>query len=358
MFYSFTKIKFKLVLYSLLFLLVSNTHAQIEFYYGQPEERYEISQETSQIILDAFLKTHKATTIEFNPNPNSSYPFRLKNKKGNWVLFVDDWSGNNSIFMPKKGKQYSFQFPTKLQESIKMTLAIRKNQTYWVNLENETIESKVTFDEVIFTTKIDTLIGDNFSDEVEIIERIAVKIGEKWGVIEPGEYNESSFYVSRNFLYNTLDELPPATGFNSDQLQMMEQIRKEFNVDLLVALDEHGYYFKGRDKKSKLYGLFMGEGEVSGTIPSKYDNIKRHRNPETFEVWKNGKVGYYNSEFELIKEPVYDELHFMHLDYTRGCALKTEDVWQLFDAFDGSLLVEGEAKTIEALQELWLNRHE
>jgi hypothetical protein len=142
MFYSFTKIKFKLVLYSLLFLLVSNTHAQIEFYYGQPEERYEISQETSQIILDAFLKTHKATTIEFNPNPNSSYPFRLKNKKGNWVLFVDDWSGNNSIFMPKKGKQYSFQFPTKLQESIKMTLAIRKTKPIGSTLKTKQLKAK------------------------------------------------------------------------------------------------------------------------------------------------------------------------------------------------------------------------
>lgn len=218
--------------------------------------------------------------------------------------------------MQKKGKQYSFQLPTKLQESINMTLATRKNQSYWVNFESETIESKMAFDEVVFTTKIDTLYGDNFTDEIEVIEKIAVRIGRKWGLIEPGEYNESAFYLSRDFLYNTLDELPPATGFSSYQLEMMEQIRKEYNVDLLVALDEHGYYFKGRDKRSKLYGLFMGEGEVSGTIPSKYDNIKRHRNPETFEVWKNGKVGYYNSDFELVKEPIYDEFHFMHLDYT------------------------------------------
>lgn len=346
------------IIFGLCFLLSLKAHGQIEFYYGNPEERYQITQETDDEIINAFLKEHKATTIDFNPNPDSRYPIRVKNKKGNWVLFVDDWSGNNSIFMLKKGKQYSFQLPTKLQESIKMTLATRKNQTYWVNFESEIIESKMAFDEVVFATKIDTLIGDNFSDEVEIIERIAVKIGEKWGVIEPGEYNEPSFYVSRNFLYNTLDELPPATGFNSYQLEMMEQIRKEYYVDLLVALDEHGYYFKGRDKKSKLYGLFMGEGEVSGTIPSNYDNIKRHQNTETFEVWKNGKVGYYNSEFELIKEPVYDEFHFMHLDYTWGCALKKEDVWQLFDAFDGSLLVEGKAKSIEALQEFWLNRYE
>ncbi len=351
------KLQFKKIVCPLFFLFSLNTEAQIEFYYGNPEERYEITKETDSGVIKAFLQEQEATAIEFNPNPDSSYPFRVKNKKGNWVLFVDDWSGSNGIFMPKKGKQYSFNFPTKLQESLDMTLANRKNQTYWVNHENETIESKMAFDEVVFTTKIDTLYGDNFTDEIEVIEKIAARIGKKWGVIEPGDYNEPSFYVSRDFLYNTLDELPPATGFSNYQLEMMEQIRKEYNVDLLVELDEHGYYFKGRDKKSELYGLFVGEGEVSGTIPSIYDNIKRHRNLETFEVWKDGKVGYYNSEFELIKEPVYDEFHFIHLDYTWGCALKKEDVWQLFDAFDGSLLVEGKAKTIEALQELWMNRH-
>lgn len=368
-------LQFRLIQCSLFFLFSLNSYSQIEFYYGVTEEIYEINQDTDPNILRAFLLEIEATDIEFNPNPTSSYPFRAKNKKGNWMLYTDQWSDDQFI-MTRKAQRYSFQFPNAAEERILMTWARRHGYSYWVNLESERIEKKMAFNDVKVTTGKVKQHLDDLEFEVDIIEKIAVKAGDKWGLIEPGGYTGDAFYVSRNFLHNSPDEVPPATRFDIGQLQMLETIRSYFFVDQLEALDDFGYYLKGRKQKEKhygfflswlylfepknqtedLYGLFVGEGKVYQTIPIEYSDIKSHHNPEeVFEVWKDGKVGYYNSDYELIIEPIYDEFHFMHLDNNAGCALKKEGFWQLFDAFDGSLVVEGKAKTIEELQDFWLN---
>lgn len=322
-----------------------------------------IHEKTDPEYISAFLKENKATDIEFNSREASGYPFRLKNKKGNWMLCYADGS-DAVVVLPKKGRKYSLEFPTSFQERMRMTWATRKNQKYWVSLDPARIETKMAFDQVNFITKMDTQYvdygfeGRELKGVYEKLDKIVVRIDNKWGLIEPSDDSEKSlFYLSRNFLYETSEGVPPATWFSSYQLKMMEDIRKDFNVDLLVNLDANGFYFKGRDEKTGLYGLYVGEGEASQNIPAKYDDIKRHIYEETFEVWKDDKVGYYNSNFELTKEPIYDDFHFMHLDYKKGCALKKEGYWQLFDNYDGSLLVEGKAKTLEELQELWLNRH-
>lgn len=356
-------LRFCSVFYGITLLVSLHSRAQIEFHHGDPVELYYITEDTHQKIIDAFLKDHKANEIEFNPNKESSFPLRIKNKKGNWILFSDGSYYIDGPFLAKESKKYSFDFPASFQERMRMTLARRKDKKYWVSLEPKKIETKIAFDELRFTTKIDTQFVQGWSEEIEIIGindklvKIAVRIDDKWGCIEPAEEGEESlFYVSRNFLYESSEEVPSATGFSSYQLKMMEQIRKDYNVDLLINLDEHGFYFMGRDEKTKQYGLYMGEGQVSKSIPAEYSDIKRHLNEDTFEVWKDDKVGYYNSDFKLVKEANYDDFHFMHLDYKMGCALKKNGYWQLFDNYDGSLLVEGKAKTIEELQELWLNR--
>jgi hypothetical protein len=351
------KVKIKMTCFKIFlwlgFLFGLSSHAQIEFYYGEFEERYEINRETDEDIINAFLKEYKATAIEFNPISATSFPVRIKNKKGNWMLFEEGWA-RAEAFMTKKAKRYSFQFPNPAQEDIQMTWATRKGYAYWVNLEDKSIEKRMRFDEVKVTTKT---VQDRFIDEkVERIDKIAVRIDDKWGLIEPSGYDAPGFYISRNFLYNSPEEVPQARDFDDGQLQMVEDIRQTYKVDLVEAIDDYGYYLKGRKKGTQDFGLFMGEGEVAQTLPIDLNAIIRHPNTDTFEVWKDGKVGYYNSEFELVKPPVYEEFHLMHLDYTWGCALKKGGVWQLFNAFDGSLMVEGKAKTLEELQELWLNR--
>ncbi|GGE38250.1 hypothetical protein [Psychroflexus planctonicus] len=325
---------------SVLFYLPTN--AQFWFYVNDTLE-VPITKETKPEDVKVFLKEYKATDIEFNPNAESDFQFRLKNKKGNWMLFD---AMNEAIFMEKQTKNFSFQFPSAYQEKMYFTWAKRKNKWYWVNTYKQEIEEKLAFDEV---QKIPAQSQEH-QDYSKV--KIKVKNQNKWGLIEA--YDEYyTFYVSRNFLYNTPEEVPKATGFEIYQLQMMEQIREDYKVDLLEALDNYGYYFKGRNKKSKLWGMFVGEGQVFGEIPMQFDDIVRHRNPETYEVWKNGKVGYYNSAFELLKEPIFDELQILQHNYEKACALKKDGIWQLFDPFDGSLVVEAKAKTIEELQALW-----
>ncbi|RRO24316.1 hypothetical protein [Flavobacteriaceae bacterium 14752] len=340
------KIRCSLLFFTLIF--VFQIHAQVSFYINDAQE-VSITKETKRKYIKAFLKAHKAKAIEFNPNPDSNYPLRIKTKKGNWALFNIE----NRLIIPKSARQYSFQFPTKHQEENRFTWATQKNKIYWVDLYHEKVETKMSFDEVKLTTKTEI---DRFTQEkVEEIDKIAVRKEQKWGLIEPSYESDEAFYLSRNFLYNSPEEVPNPREFPIYQLQMIEQVRKDYNADLIKAVDDFGYYLKIRNKRSQRWGLVVGEGQAFNEIPMQYDDIIHHRNPETFEVHKDGKVGYYNSQFELIKNPIYEDFHFMHLDYTRGCALQKDGFWQLFNAFDGSLMVDGKAKTLDELQELWLN---
>ena len=345
------------LLYLTLFLFVYSTpKAQIYHYDENTDKEYEINQNTNKRIINAFLKEQKATAIEFNPNTSVRFPFRLKNNKGNWLLFdIED----EAVFMEKEGKKYSYQFPGSLMENRSYTLANRNGKIYFVHLYgNGKLITKSSFDEVKPRVLIDTLTTTNENGELEekyikYLASFTVKVDNKWGLIELANDN---IYLSRNFLYNSPEEVPKATGFQSYQLQMMENLRKEQKIDLLVALDENGYYFKARIKGTKLWGLYSGEGEAFNDIPTKYTDIILHRSPETFEVWKDGKVGYYNGSYKLVFEPIFDDFEFVHLDYTYGCALMKNGKWVLYDARGPIKLVEGSAETIDELKELWLNR--
>lgn len=356
------KIEFQIAFLVFHILFTSTVEAQ-HFYYEKTGQEYEINQNTDKKIINEFLKNQKATALEFNPNINSNFPFRIKNKNENWMLFH---ASIENIFKKRESQKYSFQFPTPVMERSGLTLANRKGKIYLINIFEKNIESKMRFDQVIIKTKKDTLYrydhkydedGNLIYQENEsaktVIDKIAVKKGNKWGLIELAD---GEIYLSRNFLYNSPEAVPEATGFQSYQLEMMENIRKEHNVDLLVALDENGYYFKARNKKTKLFGIFVGEGEAYNQIPTKYTNIIRHRNPETFEVWRGKKVGYYNSSFHLVFEPTFDDFEFVHLDYTHGCALKINGKWSLYSTQEPIKLIEGSADRVDQLIELWLNR--
>ncbi|RFN58175.1 hypothetical protein [Marixanthomonas ophiurae] len=342
----------------LIFALLFTTIAKAQVYYNDEKtgEEYEINQKTHKNIINAFLKEQKATAIEFNTNRSPDFPFRLKNKIGNWVLFH---LGHENLYMEKEGRKYSFQFPTSVMEQHGFTFANRRGKTYLVNLYDKEVETKMGFDEVVINTKKETIFTyDKDYNEKEkiaiIIDKIVVRKDNTWGLIELR--GDDLFYLSRNFLYNSPEEVPPATGFQVYQLEMMENIRQEYNIDLLIALDENGYYFKGRNKKTKLFGLYVGEGEAFESIPPKYDNIIEHKYTGTYEVWKNNKVGYYNSNFKLVFKPSFDDFEYVHLDYTYGCALKTNGKWELYDAFEPEKLIEGSAASIDELIGLWMDR--
>ena len=336
------------------FQLLAN--AQVEFYDRETDRDYEINPQTEKEILNKFLKEQKATAIEFNSNPRTDFPFRLKNKKDNWVLFHE---GFENLYMKKEGKKYSFQLPTTLMEERGFTLASRKGKTVFVSFNEKEVQTKMSFDELVPRIETDTMMSYNPSTDVEeevyhtYLTSFAVKQGEKWGLIELGD-SDAHYCVSHNFLYNSPQEVPPARGIQIYQLEMMENIRHEYNVDLLVVLDGYGYLFKGREAKTNLWGVFGGEGEGQAYIPSEYNKLIKHGN--VFEVWKNDKVGYYNSDHKLVFEPRFDDFEYVHLDYKYGCALKTNGKWELYDVYSSEKLVEGSATTIDGLIELWLNR--
>ncbi|HBY68070.1 MAG TPA: hypothetical protein DEG69_10110 [Flavobacteriaceae bacterium] len=345
----------KFFLVSVSFLIAGNLSGQVSFIEKNSQKEHEINQSTNKQIINAFLKEQKATAIEFNPNSSPDFPFRLKNKKGNWALFH---SGYESLFMEKESKKYSFQFPSSVMEQRGFTFANSKEKTYLIDLYDEEVETKMGFDEIEISTKKDTLFTYDFNHNeekriVEIVDKIAVRENNKWGLIERAD---GGVFLSHNVLYDSPEKVPPATGFNGGQLEMMENIRKEYNVDLLEALDENGYYFKGRNKKTKLFGVYVGEGQASESILPKYDKIIGHKHGGTYEVWKNNKVGYYNSDFKLVFKPSFDDFETVHLDYTYGCALKTNGKWELYDMYEPQKLVKGSAATIDELIELWLDR--
>jgi hypothetical protein len=342
-----------IIILTLLFCITAK--AQVNFYDEKTDEEYEISPKTNKKIIKAFLKEQNANAIEFNPNSSPDFPFRLKNKKGNWVLFH---IGFESLFMENESKKYSFQFPTSYIEQRGFTFAKHKGKTYLVNLYNEEVETKIGFDEIRPRMVTDTVLTTNIDGEpeekyIKYLSSFTVKEGNKWGLIELAD---GGIYVSRNYLYDSPEEVPYATGFQSYQLKMMEDIRKNQNIDLLVALDQNGYYFKGRDKSTQLFGIYMGEGILISKISPKYDQIIRHRNPTIFEVWRNGKVGYYNGNYEAVFEPTFDDFKRVHLDYRKGCAVKRNKKWELYDTNKPEKLVEGNADTIDVLIERWLNR--
>lgn len=339
-----------------LILLFAKT-AKAQFFYDEKtDEEYEINQNTDKRIINAFLKEQNAKAIEFNPNSSPNFPFRLKNKKGNWALFDVE---KEALFLEKESKKYSFPFPCSYMEQYGFTLANRKGKTYLVTLYNEEVDTKIGFDEIRPRMVIDTVMTTNIDGEpvekhVKYPSSFTVKEDNKWGLIELAD--DDRIYVSRNYLYDSPEKVPNATGFISFQLNMMEVLRKKENIDLLVALDKNGYYFKARNKKTKLWGVYSGEGVAYNRIPTKYSSITRHKRPETFEVWKDGKVGYYNGSYTLVLEPIYDDFKFVHLDYTYACALKKNGKWELYDVHEPIKLVEGSAATIDELIELWLDR--
>jgi hypothetical protein len=342
------------IIYIIALLFFTYAKAQV-FYDEKTDKEYPITPQTEKKVVKAFLDELGATDIDFNPNTSSRFPLRLKNKKGNWVLFD---SYEDDLFLEKEAKKYSFQFPSPLLENRGFTLAFQKEKIYFISLQESKVITKMSFTEVQPRTITDTFMVENPEGELKeeqetTLQSFTVKNGVKWGLIEMADDN---IYLSRNFLYNSSEEVPAATGFQSYQLEMMENLRKENKLDLLVPLDENGYYFKARNKKTKFFGLYAGEGMPFKQIPAKYDDIIRHRNPETYEVWEDGKVGYYNGNFNLVIEPIYDDFKFVHLDYTYGCALKKNGKWELYDAHEHIKLVESNAKTIDELIKLWLNR--
>ncbi|MCZ4318992.1 hypothetical protein O4H26_08325 [Aequorivita viscosa] len=347
--------KFILIIIYIIAIKLNPLVAQVYYYEQKTDKQYEINQKTDKDIINSFLIEQNATAIEFNSSTDTRFPFRVKNKRGNWMLYDHD---DENIIMVKESRKYSFQFPTPLMKTQNLSLAIRNGKKYFVNLSEHQIHAKIAFDEIkprTITKNITVVntVGEFEDKNIQHLTSFTVKNNNLWGLIE---FADDNFYLSRNLLYNSPEEVPLATGFNTYQLQMMESLRKNYKLDLLIALDTNGYMFKGRNKKTELFGIYGGEGTGQSYISSNYNNLKVHGNNTVFEVWKDGKVGYYNSDFNLVFEPIFDDFQYVHLDYKYGCALKQNGEWELYDMYEPVKTIQGKAESINELIALWLNR--
>ena len=285
--------------------------------------------------INQFLGSFDATEIDFNSNKQSEYPFRIK-KNNNWILASEVWNEDEDhfddmgypiqVFYGYKfyGKEgYSILFPDKGNY---LTIAEKENKKYLFSIYECKID-QFWFDEIKSVYKIShngsmfALFDDTTGYEYYYCSKI--RRGDNWaiGVIDNKILQLSSFEYNEHC---NLDSIIP----NYDILDEFEHLV----IDLNLA--------------KKTNKLFVENPSIMRVIP--HEGI--------FEVWKNDFVGFYSIDLAKKQPMEYEELKVVNLDYMNAIALKKNSSWSFYDPEDASLLFENQAKTIEELIILWLNR--
>lgn len=353
----------KQFIYTFVVLLVicHKVNAQI-YYHVNDTIAKEINKTTPKPILNRYLKSINAKNIVFSEELPHYY--KIQNKKGKWQLWKLDYGEEKVIH----DKAYDEVFlPSVAHSVVGVSIAKHKGKYGFIAFDvwGEKRKPKFEFDSIVFQNK-------------EAIEKVNKQNNNK---TEPGNYGlinpipnpefivlkkrgwgklllteDAQLAVAEPFIYSNPKEVPNTKWDTDYQLPYLEDLYQKENVDLAKPVPAEIVYVTGRNKKTKKWGLYGGEGSFKELIKPAYDSIKMHKYPIVYEVWNNNKVGYYNEDFQEVLAPEFEDFNYFHLDYTKGCALYAEGFWQLYECQDGELLVKGKAKTLEELQELWLNR--
>jgi len=344
----------------LTLFLSTTTYAQIYFQENDTLV-HEINQNTPKSILNKYLKSKKAKNIIFSEELPQYC--KIQNKKGKWQLWKLEYGEEKAIH----DKAYDeIEFPS----TIIPYLAIVKNKgKYGVLNTWSEVATEFLYDSIIFAN-IDAIekqkkankeaVQKAYKEGTEIFDKplpnliiLAQKKG-LWGRIALSE--EYEILVAEPFIYETPENVPTTNWDITYHLPYLQDLYKNKNIDLAQPVPQEIVYVTGRNKKIKKWGFYGGEGSFEELIKPAYDSIKMHKYPTVYEVWNQQKVGYYNSDFDLIFEPQFDDFEYVHLDYTHGCALKKNGKWELYDAYEPKKLIEGSATSIDKLIELWLDR--
>ncbi|MEX0995671.1 MAG: hypothetical protein WDZ45_01325 [Flavobacteriaceae bacterium] len=353
----------KYILTIIIYLSFINTAFSQLLFQENDTLEHTINQHTPKPILAKYLKSINAQEIVFSEALPQYY--KIQNKKGKWQLWKLDYGEETVIH----DKAYDEVFlPTVAQAISNFCIAMHKGRYVILDLEvwrEGHQQPKFEFDSIVFRNKkeIEKINKEN-NKNVEstpygMINHLPnpeflVKKKGLWGLVLPVE--DGRLFTAEPFIYKDLNDVP-ATKWDAEyQLPFLEDLYKKENIDLAQPVPQEIVYVTGRNKKTKKWGLYGGEGSFEELIKPAYDSIKMHEYPIVYEVWNNNRVGYYNEDFQEVLTPEFEDFNYFHLDYTKGCALYAEEFWQLYDCNDGKLLVEGKAKTLEELQELWLNR--
>lgn len=349
----------------ILILLIcgyNELNAQIYFQENDTLD-HEINPNTSELVLAKYLKSIKAKNIVFSEEVPNYYKIQWKN--GKWKLLILDSGEGISV----NDKPYDEVFlPSKVYSNADLSLAKHKGKFGFLDLGQwgEPFKTEFIYDSIILlnSEEIERIKEYNkthienedfgLTKPIPAPEFAAKKKG-FWGKIILGI--EGEIFVGEPFIYTRKENIPTTKWDQMYQLPYLQKLYEKHNIDSALPFPQELVYVKAFSSKTKKWGLYGGEGTFEELIKPAYDSIIGHKYPIVYEVWNDNKVGYYNENFELLVEPTFEKFEYVHLDHTYGCALYSKGTWQLYDAYENRLLVNGQAKTIEGLIELWLNRH-
>jgi hypothetical protein len=351
----------KLVVMLIAFLAVQRLKAQVLILTENgTEQEVVLTPDSEKQLIEKFLEIHDASDIEFNSIDDDRYPFRLKNKYGNWVLYDNSWP--NTPIREESAHRWSYDFP--VSKTTEICVATSKKGKTLVDLYYD-YAGQTLYDELIIETKKVNLPGivtdseGNPTEEIatyKVINRILAKQNDKWGALQLIDGGSQIYGVTYPFIYKTQDAVPPVMENVDPQLPYFEAIRKTHGLDILRPTDYGGYTIIGRKASSQKYGLFRGEGDqLEILIPAIYDEVIFHKQSEISIVRKDESFGYYYGG-EQIMSPLHKYIEVVNLDYKDGIAVQKQDgKWWLYD-LDGSRLVNTSAASVEELIDLWLDR--
>lgn len=198
----------KLIILLHFSLTINLLNAQRAYYYDEKlDKEYEITSKAEKEIINKFLNENKLKAIEFNPDTNSEYTFRVKNRANDWLLY-------NSSIAEFLG-DYSMQFPDSLiSNEVPITQCIHKNKKYFFHLREEKTLKNLWFDQINYYQLTDSLYVWNEeiqSNDVVLDLRYfaAIKRKKKWALVYFDTYHASGqVYQITPFSYQLKEELP------------------------------------------------------------------------------------------------------------------------------------------------------
>ena len=338
-------------LYGSPFVLAQEITYQIgELYDNETAEFYSVAAEIPDDILQKWLDQNKAVDVEFNLNEKywEDHPYKLKDKKGKWSLL-------SNYLVKNVGPYDSLNFPNQmLALGLEYMIVKDKDMYFFMYLyhyETNKKLGKYKYDNLVLKEAPEMLTDEGYYDDpVYSPLWLASKDG-KWGRVLP---NMEEVFVLEPFIYDKPTDVP-LINYNEYVIHQLPELREKNKVGRLYPIDRYGIYWKAENSETGKVGLYSGEGSLSEMVPMNFDSIQYHNDRQITATWLNGKVGYY-SDTQLVKQPEFDDLKIIHIDYDYAVGLKNEDKWQMYDADKGELMFEEKAATTDELLEKWLNR--
>lgn len=368
----------------LLFLLLPVTifsSAQgISFNDPASDTHYVLTPKSPPFVTAAFLNRYNAISIDWNTSETSIYPLRLKTKNG-WRLYNYNPEALH-LAEDKSLKGFNVLFPIPVLENIGISMAERNGEYAFVHLYEGLIKSvwdtliienlaelnyvldiknhpEKTFDPSRLEESYSTVYNEETQELQPFVKdrnlRIIARNTNGWVRLTLRFTNTRTKLFQTSAVYPKRENLPPPTTLSTTALQQIKTLKVKFNVIDAKVLDHHGFNILGKNKRKGLWGFYAGE-KIEEVIKPRYDTITPHfiQQEGVLEIWKNGKVGFINFEYDEVFEAEYDDFEYLFLDYRYGCALKRNIEWHLCDCYNGKKLIPESAENIDALIELWL----